>query len=114
MILSLIISLVLTIIIELSISLILGIRTKDDIKIVLWVNIFTNPVVVYIANCLKLLNNDLIYNIVVLVLEILVVIIEFKLYDSFLNFDKKSPLLISAINNIMSFSLGIIISICIF
>ena len=60
---SLIISLFLTIVIELSISLILGIRKKEDIYIVILVNICTNPIVVTIANYLILIGiNKLIYN----------------------------------------------------
>lgn len=80
MIFSLIVSLCLTIIIELTISLGLGIRNKEDFKVVLWANIFTNPIVVYIANCVKLLNNDLIYNIIVIIMEVIVVIVEYGLY----------------------------------
>ena len=110
MIISLIISLILTIIIESSVSFIIGIRDKEDLKVVLWVNILTNPIVVYIANCLKLLNNNVAYNIVVVIMEILVIIVECIVYKKYLDYKKKSPLLISSLNNIISFSLGIIIS----
>ena len=109
MIISLIISLILTIIIESMVSFIIGIRDKEDLKIVLWVNILTNPIVVYIANCLKLLNNNVVYNIVVVIMEILVIIVESIVYKKYLDYKKKSPLLISSLNNIISFSLGIII-----
>lgn len=114
MIISLIVSLLLTIIIEISISFIIGIREKEDLKIVFWTNVLTNPVVVYIANCVKVLNNDVIYNIVVFILEVSVIIIEFCVLKKILNYKKKSPLLISSMNNIVSFSLGIIISKIIF
>lgn len=110
MIFSLIVSLCLTIIIELAISFELGIKNKEDLKVVLWVNIFTNPIVVYIANCIKLLNNDLIYNIIVIIMEVIVVIVEYGLYKKYLEYKGKPPLLISSVNNIISFSLGIIIS----
>ncbi len=110
MILSLIISLGLTIVIELTISFIIGVRNKEDLKVVLWANIFTNPIVVYIANCVKLLNNSFIYNIIVIIMEITVVIVEFILYKKYLEYKRKSPLLISIINNVISFSSGIIIS----
>lgn len=110
MIISLIISLILTIIIESIISFIIGIRDKEDLEVVLWVNILTNPIVVYIANCLILLNNNVAYNIVVVIMEILVIIVEFIVYKKYLDYKKKSPLLISSLNNIISFSLGIIIS----
>lgn len=114
MIISLIVSLLLTIIIEISISFIIGIREKEDLKVVFWTNVLTNPVVVYIANCIKILNNNVIYNIVVFIMEVLVIIVEFIIYKRFLNYKKKSPLLISSVNNIISFSLGIIISKIIF
>lgn len=114
MILSLIISLCLTIIIELTISFIIGIRNKEDIKVIVWTNILTNPVVVYLANCLKLLNNNLIYNSLVIIMEIIVVIVEFIIYKKYLVFKDKTPMFISSINNIISFSLGIIISKIIF
>lgn len=114
MIMSLILSLLLTIIIEISISFIIGIREKEDLKVVLWVNILTNPVVVYTANCIKLLNNNVIYNVIVIIMEFLVIIVEFIMYKKNLDYKGKSPLLISSINNIISFSLGIIINKVIF
>ena len=110
MILSLLISLFLTIIIELTVSFIIGIRDKDDIKVVILVNICTNPIVVYIANCLMLFTNHFIYNIGVAILEILVVIVEFRLYKQYLKFDKLSPFVISLMNNVVSFLIGIIIN----
>ena len=110
MILSLLISLFLTIIIELTVSFIIGIRDKDDIKVVILVNICTNPIVVYIANCLMLFTNDFIYNIGVAILEMLVVMVEFVLYKKYLKFDKVSPFAISLINNVISFSIGVIIN----
>lgn len=111
MIASLIISLSLTLVIELTTSLILGIRSKQDIKIVICVNVCTNPVVVYIANCISLLNNDVVYNIVVIIMEITVVFIEAAFYKKYLTYKGKSSLLISSVNNIVSFSLGVIINI---
>ena len=81
MIISLIISLVLTIVIELSISLILGIREKNDIYVVILVNICTNPIVVYIANYLVLIGSSkLVYNVIVTIMEIVVVFIEYIMY----------------------------------
>ena len=114
MIMSLIISLLLTIVIEIGIFIIIGIRDIEDLKVVFWVNVLTNPVVVYVANFVKVLNNDVIYNIVVFILEILAIIVEWIMYKNFLEYKKKSPLLISSVNNIISFSLGIIISKIIF
>lgn len=110
LIISLIISLILTLVIEIIMSVILGIKDKYDIKIVIMANCITNPTVVYIANCLILLNNNSIYIIAVAILEILAIIIEFLIYKKYLKFNEKSPLVISVINNIISFSLGLIIT----
>ncbi len=111
MILSLIISLLLTILIELSISTFLGIKTRNDIRIVILVNICTNPIVVYIANILKLLNNNLLYILTVIVLEIIVVFVEFRLYNKSLKNYKKSKFILSLVNNISSYIIGILINI---
>ena len=110
MIKSLMISLILTLIIELTVSILLGIRKKYDIKVIICANICTNPVVAYVANCILLLNNQMIYIIAVAVLEMMAVIIEFLIYRKYLKFNEKSPLVISVINNIVSFSLGLIIT----
>ena len=106
----LLISLSLTIIIELIVSLLLGIRETQDIKVVVLANCITNPVVVFIANCIYVLNYNLLYTITVAILEILAIIIEFLIYKKYLKFNEKSPLVISVINNIISFSLGLIIT----
>ena len=111
MILSLIISLLLTILIELSISILLGIKTRNDIRIVILVNICTNPIVVYIANILKLLNNNLLYILTVILLEIIVVFVEFRLYNKSLKNYKKSKFILSLVNNISSYMIGILINI---
>ena len=110
MIISMAVSLLLTIVIEISISFIIGIRDNEDLKVVFFFNVLTNPVVVYIANCVKLLNSNVIFNIAVFIMEILVIIVEFIIYKRFLEYQKKSPLFVSSINNIISFSLGVIIS----
>lgn len=111
MILSLIISLLLTILIELSISTFLGIKTRNDIRIVILVNICTNPIVVYIANILKLLNNNLLYILTVILLEIIVVFVEFRLYNKYLKNYKKSKFILSLVNNISSYMIGILLNI---
>lgn len=111
MIFSLIISLILTIIIELIISVLIGIKDKEDIEIVICANICTNPVVVYIANCVRRLNNVFIINIVIMTLEVMAVIVEFIIFKKYLKFKQKLPLLISIVNNVISFSIGVIINI---
>lgn len=108
MIKSLVVSLFLTLLIELTICIILGIRKKEDIKVVVCANVCTNPIVVFISNCILLLNNMIIYWIVVAILEITAVVIETIIYKKCLRYDKISPFAISAICNIISFSIGLI------
>ena len=110
MIYSLIISLFLTIILELFSSLILGIRSKNDILVCILVNTFTNPLVVFIANLIIIYGNPTLYNIVITLLEISVVFVEFKLYKDCLKEYKKSPFVLSLINNVFSYSMGLIIN----
>ena len=104
-------SLLLTLIIELTVSIILGIRNKDDIKVIICANICTNPVIVYITSCILLLNNMVIYFTSVIILEICVCIVEYLIYKKCLDLKKISPFVLSLINNISSFGIGIIISI---
>lgn len=106
---SLIMSLILTLIIELIVSIFLGIRSKENIKVIVCANICTNPVVVYVSNCVYMLNNDLLNSGVVAILEFLAVFVEFIIYKKFLNFDKISPLIISLVCNAISFGMGVII-----
>lgn len=107
---SLIVSLALTLIIELTVSIILGIRKKDDIKVVILANVFTNPIVVYISNCVLYFRFYYIYFLVVAILEIFALVAEFIIYKKYLSFNKISALNISLINNVISFGTGVIIS----
>ncbi len=110
MIKSLIVSLALTLIIELTVSIIIGIRKKEDILVVICANICTNPVVVFTSNCVLLLNNMFIYFIAVIILELIAWIVEFIIFKKCLRFNKISPLLISILNNSISFGLGLVIN----
>ena len=107
---SLIISLILTIIIEVPIAILLGVRNKNDIKIAIWANVLTNPAVVFISNCSMLIVNQFWYSIIVAILEILAVIVEFWVYNNFLVKYKNSPFKLSLICNAISFLAGIVIN----
>ena len=111
MIRSLLSSLTKTLMIELIISIILGIKNKDDIKVIICANIITNPVIVYITNCIMFSNNMILYFYSVIILEIVVFIVEFIVYKKYLKFNKISPIIISLVNNILSFGIGVIINI---
>jgi len=109
MIISLIISLVLTIILEVVLSYLLGIKKINDIKLVIFVNIYTNPIVVFLSNIILIMNNMLVYYITVFILEIGAIIIETILYKRYLNENVKHVYL-SIYNNIFSFSIGLILN----
>ena len=116
MIFDLSVSLLLTIVIEVIVSYALGIRTKKDIMIIAIVNICTNPVLVYITDCVLLFSNGKIevYNITVVIMEIIVIIIEYLLYKKYLSHKGKSPFIISLVNNMISCGIGIILNNLIF
>lgn len=110
MIKSLIISLTLTLIIELTILIVLGLREKNDIKVVVLANVFTNPIVVYISNCVLYFRLFNIYFIVVAILEIFALVAEFWIYKKHLKYNKISPFKLSLIANCCSFGIGLFIS----
>ncbi len=103
-------ALVLTILIEETVTFFLGYRSKSTFLVVSLVNVITNP----IANYLVMTNN--IFNIIkpdislVLVLEVLIVYIEWKILEYALpNQEKHSYLFLSIIMNLASFLSGILL-----
>jgi len=111
MIKSLIISLLLTLIFEMAVSYLLGIRHKSDVKVIICANVITNPVVVYIANLVLMLHNEALYICVVGALELSAFISEYIIFKKYMNYKKISPLVVSLINNAVSFGMGLIINI---
>lgn len=105
------INLVLTILIELEIGFILGIRKRNDINNVIYINCITNIVLNYIINiCLFIFyKNILVVYIIIGILEILVIYVEFIYYKNNLKFNKIKPLLLSIILNTLSFTIGLLI-----
>ena len=106
MIKSLIISLICTIVLETGLSYVLGIKKKSDIKLVIMVNIYTNPIVVFIANIIFGLKSMLIYWICVGILEIGAIIIEWIIYKNYLK-ENVNSLKLSIYNNMFSFFIGL-------
>lgn len=107
---SLIVSLILTLIIELTVFFILGIKEKDDIEVIILVNILTNPIVVFCANIANIMCGGVTYYIIVIILEITAVLVEAYIFKKILHFQKISAIKISLINNIISYGTGVIIS----
>ena len=111
---SLIISVVLTVAIEVTLSLFLGLRGEKNIETVIRINCITNPVVVGITNLIYMLSQNLIArNIVLAILEIVVILIEGFLFKKNLNDLKINPYIYSIYLNGLSFSIGLIISLII-
>ena len=114
---SLMIALAATLIIELMVFCCIGVRSKQDFKILILANICTNPPVVYITNLILLCNNIKLYVFAVfvlevsavIVLEVSAVIVEYLIYKKQLSFNKIKPLTVSIICNIASFGIGIIL-----
>ena len=76
---SLIISLVLTIILESFLAILVNIKDRESTLI--WINCLTNPIVVYLTNMSRLIiNNTYITNLILIFLEIIVVFVEGYLF----------------------------------
>lgn len=102
--------LVLTIIIELSVSLILGVRKRLDIINIILVQILTNPLVVSISLFINNFYGYKNYRIAIAILEVLAVITEGYIYKKTLNYKKINPFLLSLILNGLSYTLGLVIN----
>lgn len=104
-----IICLLCTIIIELIVGIILGIRNKQDIIIIILVNIMTNPLVTSISTYFNIEYNNTSRIISLIILELLAFISEGFVYKKTLTYKKVNPYIISLILNICSYTLGLII-----
>ncbi len=109
MIQSLVMSLFLTLVIELSIALIIGIKERNDIKVVICANVCTNPVVVFIVNLVYYFDALKYLGIVTAVLEISAFITEALIYKKYLKYDKITPFAISFLCNLISYGTGVIL-----
>ena len=109
-IISLLATLILTILIEETVIFLLGYRNKIILLVAALVNVITNPV----ANYIVMTNN--IFNIIkpdislVIILEVLIVYIEWKILEHSLpNQEKQSYLILSIMMNLASFFTGTIL-----
>lgn len=101
---SMIISLILTLLIEEVFVLAAGIRRKEDLLLVLLVNIITNPIVVFLYYTVDYyLPVDM--GIVTILLEAAAILAEAGYYAKYSE-NIRHPLLISLGANIISFSIG--------
>ena len=105
------ISLGLTLLFELGLALLLGIRKKEDLIIVLLVNILTNPLAVYLCYLARIFLRDW-YLAAELLTELLVFLTEGFIYSRFKTEGKRirNGFLLSLVLNGTSYSAGLIIS----
>ena len=102
MVINIILSLILTLILELSISLILGIRGKDLLKIA-FINVLTNVPLNIVTNLLNLvIDEDIVFYVIIPLLEVLVVIIEGNYFKKLKN-SILSPFKLALFLNILSY-----------
>jgi hypothetical protein len=111
MIANLVLSLVLTLIIELIVSLLIGVKKRNDIITIIAVNTLTNPLAVLIATLTQMNGNIIVYWIVVAIIELIVFLVEGAIFKKILIFNKISGIKLSLINNLTSFSIGLLITI---
>lgn len=108
---SLVISLFLTLMIEISLAAIVKVRDEENLITVMWVNVLTNPVVVFTANMTSILfDNYFITRAVIYFLEIMVVIVEGCLFKKYLKETKINPYLFALYLNGISFLTGEVIN----
>ena len=108
---SLVISLFLTLIIEISLAAIVKVRDEKNLTTVLWVNVLTNPVVVFTANMTSIISNDyFITRAVIYFLEIMVGIVEGCLFKKYLKDVKINSYLFALYLNGISFLTGEVIN----
>jgi hypothetical protein len=101
---SMMISLVLTLLIEELFVLIIGIRRKEDLLLVLLVNILTNPVVVFLYQAANYyLKADM--RIITVFLEAAAIFAEAGYYAKYSR-NIRHPLLVSVGANVISFGIG--------
>ena len=98
----------LTLLFECTAAFLLGIRNRKDQLLIILVNIITNPVLVLFSLLLMYhLGIGKAYLITYLIMEPIVVYVEYRFYREYLQ-TKKDPLLLSVLLNVISIIGGII------
>ena len=102
--LTLVICLLLTIVLEVM-ALLVGVRKGFDLTVILFTNTLTNPVVVFTGMMLTAFTN-IPRALYITVLEITVFVVEALIYKKLLYCKKPSPFILSLILNGVSFFIG--------
>ena len=101
---NIIISLVFTIFIELVVSIFCGIRNKKDIMFIIIINIITNPITEFINLLIK---DSSLHYWVIIIIEIIVIIVEYLFFKKFLKEKNINLLYLAIINNLSSYIIGL-------
>jgi hypothetical protein len=107
---SLVIALILTIVLESIVIYLFGLRRKTDFLAILFINLLTNPLMnffILVIQSLNLMTFNL-YSIVIV--ELVVVIVEWRLLIYSVSESPKKLFVISLVMNLFSFSFGVILS----
>ena len=108
---SLIVSLILTLIIEVTLALIIKVRDEEDVFTVIFASVVTNPIVVFSVNMINLLDNYVLTRSIIYILEILVVFVEGYIFKKYMKSLKINPYLFALYLNGLSFFIGEVINI---
>ena len=102
------VSLILTLIIEILVARCWGMKTKKEVKLVVLVNLLTNPAAVFVAWICNYYLESSFYFLVQCVIEIVVVVTEAKIYLWFVKdgWNIKKPILFALVVNMVSWLLG--------
>lgn len=102
-------ALTLTIFIELCVAISMGYRKRRDLECIILVNLITNPIFNYFLICYYLLTNSNLHMLYIIILEILIVFIEYLLLKKAMNYKNSKILLLSFFMNSVSYLSGTII-----
>ena len=98
--------LIITLVIELFFAWLFKVRKKKDFINVALANIITNPIVVITPRFISFNYGFYLYDICLIILEILTVIVEGFLYQRYLQYKKINPYLLSLLLNLLSYFIG--------
>ena len=109
MLFSLLFSLALTICTEITVSISAGIRSLKDLLLICTTQILTNPPVVFFAIRIAALNNIGLYWFYIFIIETSIIPIEGYIYKKYLTNKSINPYRLSALNNIASYGIGVLL-----
>lgn len=112
-------ALILTILIELGVTYVFRYRDKLLNRLIIWVNLLTNPllnlVLLFLGTLLMIRTDSVGYIIILLLLEVAVVIVEYRIISNIFGklYTKKNILWLVIVMNFASFTIGEVIKLAI-